>query len=131
MANSLFRLQMIGHLGSDAKVSFTPDGKKVCSFSVAANRSWTNAEGNKVEKTHWANCTIWSEPLIDSIVQYLVKGKQVLVEGRPGVSAYLGKEDHLPKASLELAVREIQLLGNGQRVEVEEPEEPVTDGVPF
>jgi single-strand DNA-binding protein len=80
----LNKVQIIGNLGRDPEMRYTPNGKPVTSFTVAVSRSWLKPEGErveKVEKTEWFNVVAW-ERLAEICNQYLTKGSAVYVEGR-------------------------------------------------
>lgn len=81
---------IIGRLGKDPEVAQLPSGKVVAKFSVATNRSWTNAQGQKVEKTEWHNVECWDN-LAKVVAQYCHKGKQVMVEGRLETDEFMGQ----------------------------------------
>jgi single-strand DNA-binding protein len=72
---------LIGHLGRDPEMRYTPSGKPVTSFSVATNRSWVTSEGERREATEWFNVVAWRE-LAEICHQRLSKGSKVYVEGR-------------------------------------------------
>lgn len=78
---SLNRVQLIGYLGRDAEARFTAKGTKYAIFSLAVNRTWKSAEGEKHEATDWFFVHAWGK-LGDFAAQYLKKGRLVLVEGR-------------------------------------------------
>lgn len=77
----LNKVQIIGNLGRDPEMRYTPNGKPVTSFTVAVLRSWLKPEGERVEKTEWFNVVAW-ERLAEICNQYLTKGSAVYVEGR-------------------------------------------------
>lgn len=77
----LNKVQIIGNLGRDPEMRYTPNGKPVTSFTVAVSRSWQKPEGERVEKTEWFNVVAW-ERLAEICNQYLTKGSAVYVEGR-------------------------------------------------
>ncbi len=77
----LNKVQIIGYLGRDPEMRYTPNGKPVTSFTVAVSRSWLKPEGERVEKTEWFNVVAW-ERLAEICNQYLGKGSAVYVEGR-------------------------------------------------
>jgi single-strand DNA-binding protein len=72
---------VIGYVGRDPEMRYTPNGKPVTSFSVGATRSWTNVEGERREETEWFNVVAWGS-LAEICKQYLAKGRHVYVEGR-------------------------------------------------
>ncbi len=104
---------VIGHLGKDPEMRYTPSGQAVTSFSVASSRRWTDKGGQQQEKTTWFRVTAWDK-LGELCNQYLTKGKLVLVEGDIDASAYTAQDGQL-RASLELTARNVRFLsGSGQ-----------------
>lgn len=105
----MFRLQLIGVLGSDAEVREVGK-RKAINFNVAVNQDYKDANGNKVEKTEWVHAVIWkSEKQNVKIAEYLKKAKKVLLEGEPSVDAFINKDGN-PSSSLNLIVKEIEFL---------------------
>ena len=78
---SLNKVMLIGNLGKDPEVRAIPSGVKVANFSIATSESYTNKEGQKVDKTEWHNIVMW-RGLAEVAEKYLKKGSQVFVEGR-------------------------------------------------
>lgn len=81
MAVSLNRAQLIGNLTKDPESRQTPNGANVCSFSVATNYAWKDANGEKKEKVEFHNIVAWGK-LAEICQQFFKKGKKVFVEGR-------------------------------------------------
>lgn len=100
---------IIGNLGKDPEMRYTPDGTPVTSFTVAVNRKWSGRDGGEGEKTWWFKVTCWRKTA-EIANQYLKKGRQVMVVGEVDVSAYMG-QDGQPRASLELTARELKFIG--------------------
>lgn len=101
---------IVGNVGRDPEMRYTPDGTAVCSFSVAVSRRWTDKNTNEQrEKTTWFKVTCWRQ-LAEIAHQYVTKGRQVLITGEVDASAYLG-QDGQPRASLEITARELKFLG--------------------
>ena len=103
----MLKMQIIGHLGKDCVVN-TVNGKNVINFTVAHTEKFRDAQGNNQEKTTWVDCGYWTDRT--AISPYLTKGKQVYVDGTPDVRSFQ-RNDGTPGASLNLRVRDIQLLG--------------------
>ncbi len=78
---SLNKVQLIGNLGKDPEVRAIPSGVKVANFSIATTESYSDKNGQKVEKTEWHNIVMW-RGLAEVAEKYLRKGKQVYIEGR-------------------------------------------------
>jgi single-strand DNA-binding protein len=105
---------VVGHLGRDPELRFTPSGQQVCSFSVATSRSWTDQSGQQQEKTTWFRVTAWGK-LGELCNQYLAKGRLVLVEGEVDASAWTSQTGEL-RASLEITARNVRFLGGRDSV---------------
>jgi single-strand DNA-binding protein len=107
---------LIGNLGRDPEMRYTPDGTQVCTLSVATNRKWKNQDGSDGEETIWFRCTAWRQTA-ETINQYLTKGRQVYIEGRltpdketGGPRVWTG-QDGKPRASYEVTIENIRFLG--------------------
>jgi single-strand DNA-binding protein len=105
---------VIGNLGRDPETRFTPSGTMNVSFSVAANRRWTDSSGQQQESTNWFRVTAWGN-LADTVNKlaeqgYLTKGKQVYVQGRLDAREYTDRNG-VNRTSLDVTANEIQLLG--------------------
>jgi single-strand DNA-binding protein len=81
MARSFNQVTLMGNLTRDPEVKQTPGGQSVCSFSLALNRQWKNAQGEMQEAVDYIDVNAWG-PLGDRVAQYVTKGQQVLVSGR-------------------------------------------------
>ncbi|MBN8667255.1 MAG: single-stranded DNA-binding protein [Chitinophagaceae bacterium] len=103
----MIKMQVIGHLGKDCIVN-TVNGKNVINFTVAHTEKYRDSQGNNQEKTTWVDCAYWTDRT--GISPYLLKGKQVYVEGTPEVRTFT-RQDGTAGASLSLRIREVQLLG--------------------
>ena len=113
------KMQIMGHIGKDA-VTREVNGKKAVNFNVAVNSSYKQTDGTKIEKTNWYNCTKWlSNSQSDGIVQYLTKGKFIVVEGKLNAKMYKDK-NNATQIDLGLIVSEIHLTPDATKVEKEE-----------
>jgi single-strand DNA-binding protein len=109
MARSLNKCMIIGNVGRDPEMRYTPQGTAVTSFSVAVSRSWTPREGGDArEETDWFRVTAWNK-LAEICNQYLTKGQRVYVEGRVSVRSWDGN-DGQKHASLELNATDLMML---------------------
>ena len=123
---------VVGHLGRDPEMRYTPDGTPVTSFSIATTRRWTNGEGQTQEKTTWFRVTAWRK-LAETCNQYLTKGQLVLVAGDVDASAWSDKTSGEPRATLELRARLVRFLSaKGEKVETAEEAAPgAEEEIPF
>jgi single-strand DNA-binding protein len=110
MARGLNKVMIIGHVGREPEMRYTPSGRPVTSFSVATSRSWTSAEGERREETEWFNVVAWGN-LAEICKSHLSKSQQVYVEGRLQTR---GWEDENGKKHFrtELVANEMILLGD-------------------
>jgi single-strand DNA-binding protein len=104
------KLIIIGRLGRDPEMRYTPDGTPVTSFSVATDRRWTNASGEAQERTVWFRVSAWRR-LAETCNQYLTKGRLVMVEGEISEPRVWQGRDGEYRASLEVTARNVQFLG--------------------
>jgi single-strand DNA-binding protein len=109
----LAELVVIGYLGQDPEMRYTPDGTPVTNFSVAASRKWNNADGSPGEETTWFRCTAWRR-MAEVVNEYLKKGRLVYLKGtlKPEIRVWEDNGGN-PRASYEVTVREIKFLGGG------------------
>ncbi len=118
MSRGLNKVMVIGNLGRNPEMRYTPSGRPVTSFSVATSRSWVNAEGERREETEWFNVVAWGN-LAEICKQHLTKGQQVYVEGRLQTR---GWEDQNGKKHYrtELVANEMIILGERKSAEATE-----------
>jgi single-strand DNA-binding protein len=121
---ALNRVQLIGYLGKDPETRFTPNGKKVCNFSVAVSRKWKSGEGEQKEATDWFNIEAWGR-LGEICQQYLAKGRLVFLEGRLHTDRVEDKEKGEARYYTKVVLGQMQILDRRSG----EPEEPVDTGV--
>ena len=105
------KIIVIGNLGRDPEMRYTPNGATVTSFSVASSRRYTT-NGEQREETEWFNCSAWGR-LAETCNSYLTKGQQVYVEGRLRSRTYQGNDGQM-RVSLDVFVTEMQMLGSRQ-----------------
>jgi len=101
---------IIGRLGNDPEVRYTPSGAAVAKFSVATSEEWKDKNtGEKKERTEWHRITVWGK-MGEICGEYLSKGRQVYVEGRLQTSSYDDK-DGVKRYSTEIVASDVQFLG--------------------
>ena len=103
------KIIVIGNLGRDPEMRYTPNGQGVTSFSIASSRKYTTSSGEQREETEWFNCSAFGK-LADTCNQYLTKGKEVYVEGRLSSRTYQTQSGET-RFSLDINVQDIQFLG--------------------
>ena len=103
------RVVLVGNLGKDAEVRFTSSGTAVANFAIATTERWTTKEGEKQKKTEWHRIVLWGRAA-EALQSYLVKGKQVLVEGSIQSSKWQDKEGN-DRYTTEIKARGVTLLG--------------------
>ncbi|HUV94215.1 MAG TPA: single-stranded DNA-binding protein [Anaerolineae bacterium] len=104
------KLIIVGNLGRDPEMRYTPDGTPVTSFSVATNRRWTDASGQQQERTIWFRVSAWRR-LAETCNQFLAKGRQVLVEGEIQEPRVWQAQDGQWRASLDVRALTVRFLG--------------------
>ncbi len=119
---------LIGNLGKDPEVRFTSTGRAVARFPIATSEVWTDAEGNRQERTEWHNIVVWGKQG-ETCGQYLAKGRQVFVEGSIRTRSYDDKSGN-KRYVTEIVAQRIRFLGGGGGTRVApEMESGVTDEV--
>jgi len=110
---SVNKVIIVGNLGRDPEVRYTPNGSAVCNVSVATTRSWKNKEsGDKSEETEWHR-VVFYDKLAEIAGEYLKKGRSVYVEGRLQTRKYTDK-DGVEKYSTEIVADRMQLIGGAR-----------------
>jgi single-strand DNA-binding protein len=122
---------IIGHLGRNPEMRYTPSGRPVTTFSVATSRSWHSADGERHEETEWFNVVAWGS-LAEICNQHLHKGQQVYVEGRLQTRRWEDSEGN-KHYTTELVAKEMIMLGDKRESYIaEEPEdEGESEKLPF
>jgi single-strand DNA-binding protein len=88
---SLNKVMLIGNLGSDPEMRFTPNGNPVTSFRMATSRSFLDSDGERRQETEWFTVVVWGKQA-ESCNQFISKGKQVYVEGRLRTRSWEGQD---------------------------------------
>jgi single-strand DNA-binding protein len=111
----LCKATIIGNLGGDPEMRYTPAGRAFTTFNVACNRTYTTPEGERREETEWFRVTAWSR-LAELCNQFLSKGRRVYIEGRLSSRSWEGA-DGQKRFSLEIAASEMVLLDSRPRMD--------------
>ncbi len=108
-SRSVNKVILLGHLGKDAETKFTPGGVARSTFTLATNRRWKDQQsGEWKEETDWHNILLWRS---ENVANYLLKGKQVYLEGRLQSRSYEDKKDGQKKYFTEVVCEDLILLG--------------------
>jgi len=101
---------IIGHLGRDPEMRYTPSGRPVTTFTVATSRNWSTGDGERHSETEWFNVVAWGN-LAEICKQYLTKGQQVYVEGRLQTRRWDDNEG-VKHTSIEIVANEMMMLSD-------------------
>ncbi len=108
---SVNKVILVGNLGRDAELRYTPGGAAVATLNMATTETWNDKSGQKQEKTEWHRVVFWGK-VAESLTEYLTKGKQVYVEGRLETRQWNDKDGN-KRYTTEIKGDKIVLLGGG------------------
>ena len=128
MANGLNKAILIGNLGRDPEVRYTPSGLAVANFSIATSETWTKKEGEKETRTEWHRIVAFGK-LGEICAEYLAKGKQIYIEGRIQTRDWEDKEG-VKRYTTEIVASQMIMLGSKDFREGFKPEDPAAGGGP-
>ncbi|GAA3645030.1 single-stranded DNA-binding protein [Flavivirga jejuensis] len=103
------KVQLIGNLGNDPEIINLESGKSLAKFTMATNESYTNNNGEKITDTQWHNIVAWGKTA-QIIEKYVVKGKEIAIEGKLTSRSYDDKEGN-KRYITEIVINELLLLG--------------------
>ena len=126
---SLSKVILIGNLGNDPEMRFTPDGKPVTSFRLATNRRYTTSAGESRDETDWFRITAWGKQA-EQCNQFLAKGRRVYVEGRLHARNWEGQDGQM-RTSLEVTTDRVIFLDRQAAVAPSEEGEIEPGDIPF
>ncbi|MGC9323164.1 MAG: single-stranded DNA-binding protein [Desulfomonilia bacterium] len=133
MAGSVNKVFLIGRLGRDPEMRFTPNGRAVTNFTLATNEVWTDQNGERQERTEWHRIVTWGK-LAETCAKLLSKGKLVYVEGRLQTRQWDDRDGN-KRYTTEIIANQMQILTamdsadrGGEEVQ-EGPEFGPNDGV--
>ena len=104
------KVQLIGHVGNDPEIKTFDGGKKLAKLNVATNENYKNEKGEKVEETQWHSLIAWGKTA-DIIEKYVVKGKEIAIEGKLTHRSYEDKTGE-KRYVTEVVIDELMLLGS-------------------
>jgi single-strand DNA-binding protein len=134
---------IVGNLGRDPEMRYTPGGQAVTNFSIAVNDNYTSSSGERVERTIWVRVSAWGKQA-ETCNQYLKKGSKVLVEGRLVADQATGgprvwtRQDGTPGSNFEVSASTVRFLSSrsdadsgNQYEEAQGSGQDADDGIPF
>jgi len=135
------KIIIIGNLGRDPEMRYTPGGQAVTNFSVATNRQYTTSDGQQVKETIWFRVSAWGRQA-ETCNQYLRRGSRVLVEGRITADPATGgpkiwtRQDGTPGTSFEISAGMVRFLSTKQEDDAYQSaagptDQPAEDNIPF
>jgi len=111
MARGVNKVILVGNLGADPEMKYTPSGTPICTFRLATSETFKDRDGNQQERTEWHRVVAWSK-LAEICGQYLAKGRQVYVEGSIRTRSW-DDQDGNKRFMTEIVARDVQFLGAG------------------
>ena len=126
---SLSKVILVGNLGSDPEMRYTPNGKAVTSFRMATNRRYTTPDGESREETDWFRVSVWGKQA-EQCNQSLSKGRQVYVEGRLHARNWEGQDGQM-RTSLDVTADRVLFLGRQAPASLPEEGELEPEDLPF
>jgi single-strand DNA-binding protein len=130
MGRGLNKVMLIGNLGRDPEMRYTPSGKPVTSFSLAVNRNWVSADGERRDETEWFNVVAWGS-LAEICNQHLSKGQKVYVEGRLQTRSWEDENGQKHFRTEVVANEMVILTGRPEQLESLNSTEISTSDIPF
>ena len=110
MARSVNKVILLGNLGRDAELTYTPSGQALCKVGLATSRRWQDkSSGEWQEETEWHNLVIWGKTA-ENLTQYLTKGKTIYVEGR--IKSRNWEKDGVKHYATDIVVEDVVLAGS-------------------
>ena len=104
------QITLIGNLGNDPELRYTPSGVPVASFNLAVSRQWNSQDGQKQDKTTWFRISVWNKQA-EVVAQHLAKGRQVMVVGEVEEARIYTDKQGNPRANLEVTAKTVRFLG--------------------
>ena len=108
MAGGVNKVILVGHLGADPDMRYTPSGQGVCELRLATSESWNDKNGQRQERTEWHRIVVWGKRA-EVCSKYLSKGRQVFVEGRIQTRTYDDKDGN-KRYITEIIANDVQFL---------------------
>ena len=109
---SVNKVILVGNLGADPELKYTPSNRPLCNLSVATNEVFKDKGGQRQERTEWHRVTVWGEQA-ESCSKYLAKGRSVYIEGRLQTRSWEDKTDGKKRYSTDIVAERVVFLGGG------------------
>jgi single-strand DNA-binding protein len=109
---SVNKVILVGNLGADPELKYTPSAKAVCNLRIATTETWKDKSGAKQDKTEWHRVTVWGEQA-ENCSKYLQKGRSVYVEGKLQTRSY--DKDGQKHYATDIIADRVVFLGGGER----------------
>ena len=122
MPRSINKVILIGHLGDDPELRYTGGGVAVCTMSLATNETYTDEDGNEVEKTEWHDVVTWRR-LAEICDEHLHKGSQIFVDGKIQTREWSDRNGN-QRYDTEVLARQVQFLDNKETGEEARSRDP-------
>lgn len=126
--SSFNQIVFMGHLARDPELRYTPQGKAVANFTVAANRRYVKEDGEKAEEVAFVDVSVWNRQA-EACAEYLRKGRLVLVSGRLAQDNWTDKDSGQKRSKLKIVAQQVTFVGGGSKDE-ESPEETLPEETP-
>lgn len=126
---SVNKVILLGRLGKDPELAYTPSKAAVCKFSIATEESFKDKSGEKQKTTTWSSIVVWGR-LAEVASRYLKKGSQAYVEGRLSTRSYTDKSGQV-KYITEVIANNVQFIGGNGSQEQREPGEDREEDIPL
>ncbi|MEM4380482.1 MAG: single-stranded DNA-binding protein [Thermoplasmatales archaeon] len=125
---SFNKITIIGNLGRDPELRYTPQGDPVCNFSVAVNEKKRDKAGELQDVTTWFRVTLWRK-MAETASKYLTKGSPVYIEGRLHVEEWIDREGK-NRYTLEVTASDMHLIGNRNAENIDQSTNTPEDQLP-
>jgi single-strand DNA-binding protein len=112
MASGVNKVILVGHLGANPDMRYTPSGSGVCELRLATNETWTDKSGQRQERTEWHRVVVWGKTA-EHCSRYLSKGRQIYLEGRLQTRSWEDKDGN-KRYTTEIVAETVQFLGGGR-----------------
>lgn len=125
---SVNRVMLIGRLGHDPELKYTPQGMAVCKFALATSESWVGKDGQKQENTEWHKVVVWNKAA-ENVAKYLAKGRSCYVEGKIQTQSWEDKNGQKCYAT-EIVASSVQFLESGSQPQRAQGQQAQAEGRP-